>query len=89
MNDTSPHLEAVHRRMLMSLSPGERMRMGCDMFDTARSIVLASLRETSDEDLPARLFLRFYGNDFPPDQIERILARIREYHSTRSGDTES
>jgi len=83
VNDTTSELQAVHRRMLLSRSPAERVRMGFDMYDTARSIVLASLREEGEDDLPVRLFRRFYGRDFPPGECEVIEARIREYHAAR------
>lgn len=80
MKDTPPEVENLFRRMIMRRGPLDRLEMGLDMYDAARSIVLASLREAGGEDLPARLFLRFHAGDFGPEQRERIVARIREYH---------
>ena len=77
MRDTSASIELIHRKLLMSRNGWERLRMGCDMFDTAREIVLAGLRLSAGEDVREAIFLRFYGDDFDARTRERILARIR------------
>ena len=53
--------------------------MGCDMFDSARRMVLAGLRDefASDGERKVALFLRLYGADFDSTRRERIVARIR------------
>ena len=78
MKDTSPEMEARFREMLMARSGAERLRMGFDMFDTARALVLAGLPPgTSEADRRVHLFLRFYGDEFTAEQRERIIAAIR------------
>jgi len=42
MNDTSPEIASLMREMLMARSGAERVRMCCEMFDTARALALAS-----------------------------------------------
>jgi hypothetical protein len=64
--------------MLMARSGAERLRMGLDMFDSARRLVLAGLRAEGDGDLRARLFLRTYGREFGDDERRRILRRLRD-----------
>ena len=62
MNDTPPEIEKKVHEMMMARSGAERLIMGSSMFDTARSIVLASLpKDLSDEELKHRLFERIYG----------------------------
>jgi hypothetical protein len=53
--------------------------MGCEMFDAARTLARAGLAAQGSgqaETLDVQLFQRFYGNDFSPDQRERIIARL-------------
>lgn len=54
--------------------------MGFSMFEMARSQVLASIaRQTPNADpreIRRKLFLRFYGADFTPEEREKILAQI-------------
>ncbi len=77
MNDTSPAVQAIFDEMLMDRSGEDRLRMACDMYETARSLVLASLLaenpNATQTDLRKGLFLRFYGDDFSPEQTRRIL----------------
>lgn len=78
MNDTSPEMERKYREMLLQRSGAERLKMGCSMFATARTLVVASVLEKEPSASPAtvreRLFLRFYGADFDADARARILA---------------
>ena len=80
MNDTSPEMDARYRTMLMQRSGEERLIMGCAMFDTARAIVEASLREQDPHATVASirkgLFLRFYGHEFDAETRAKILAAI-------------
>ncbi len=64
MNDTSPEIEKLYREMLMKRSGEERFLMGCSMFETARTMVLASLPSHLSEDERRRqLCIRLYGRD--------------------------
>lgn len=80
MNDTSPEMERRFEEMLMARSGEERLMMAFSMYETARRLVLASLREQDPEATPAALrrgiFLRFYGDDFSEAETERILAAL-------------
>ncbi len=80
MNDTTPEIDALFRSMLLQRSGEERLRMACSMFDTAKALATASIREKhpdiSQPDLRQALFLRFYGHEFSPAQREQILAAI-------------
>ena len=69
MNDTPPEIAEMIRARLMALSGAERFRMGVDMFDAARRMVLASLPPNlSETELKERLFERLYGKPFPKSE---------------------
>lgn len=66
MNDTSPEIERMVRERLMAMSGAERFRIGAEMFDAARRVVLASLpADLSELERKRRLFERVYGEPLP------------------------
>jgi hypothetical protein len=81
MKDTSPEMESYFNELMMKKSGQERLKMGFSMFDMARRQVLASIINDNPNADPSEIrreiFLRFYGQDFPPAEQERILAQIR------------
>ncbi len=80
MNDTSPEIDERYRAMLMQRSGEERLKMGFGMWETARALVEASLREqnpqATTEMLRKGVFLRFYGHEFDAQTRTKILAAI-------------
>jgi hypothetical protein len=66
MNDTPPEIAEMVRARLMAFSGEERFRMGVEMFEAARRMVLASLpADLSEAERKRRLFERVYGEAFP------------------------
>jgi hypothetical protein len=66
MTDTSPEVAEMVRARLMALSGAERFRMGTQMFDAARRMVLASLPpDLTEAERKRRLFERIYGMPLP------------------------
>ena len=66
MNDTSPEIAEMVRARLMARPGAERFRMGVEMFEAARRIVLASLPAgLSETERKRRLFERLYGTPLP------------------------
>ncbi len=66
MSDTSPEVTELVRMRLMALSGAERLRLGAQMFDAARRMVLASLpADLTDIERKRRLFERLYGEPLP------------------------
>jgi len=66
MTDTPPEIAEMVRARLMALSGAERFRMGAQMFDAARRMVLASLpADLTDMERKRRLFERMYGIPLP------------------------
>lgn len=80
MKDTPPEMDARYRDMLMQRSGEERLKMGCAMRDTARTLVQASIREQDPQATPEAvrksLFLRFYGHEFDAESRSKIFAAI-------------
>ena len=77
MNDTHPTIENVYHKMLMEKSNSERMLMGFSMFETAKKIVLSSIK--NNKNLKVELFKRFYKNDFNEKDLKKIIRSINEY----------
>lgn len=69
----------------MERSASERLKMGSDMFDTARELMRVGLANEPGANrsptLRVRLFQRTYGSDFDPPTTARIIARLRERSS--------
>ena len=66
MTDTSPEIAEMVRARLMALSGAERFRMGVQMFEAARRMVLASLpADLTETERKCRLFERIYGEPLP------------------------
>ena len=77
MQDTSTKVKNIYHDILMARTPEERLKMGCSMFDAAKQIVRSSIlnkdSNISDQELKKKIFLRFYGHDFPLQKLKRIL----------------
>lgn len=66
MTDTSPEIAELVRVRLMARSGAERFRMGVEMFEAARRMVLASLpADLTETERKHRLFERLYGRPLP------------------------
>lgn len=66
MIDTPPDVAAMMRARLMARSGAERFRMGVEMFEAARRMVLASLPpDLTETERKHRLFDRLYGMPMP------------------------
>ncbi len=80
MKDTDTKIEEIYERMLLARSGAERIRMVSSMHATAKALVMASLRGkypcAPEAQLRGLLFLRFYGNDFPSEERDRIYRHL-------------
>lgn len=74
MIDTTTEAEKIQSELFDKMTGEERMKIASDMFDTARTLVLASLdKNLNDTEKRKALFLRFYGNDFTVNEKEKFL----------------
>lgn len=76
VNDTSPEMERRVRELMMNRSGDERLKMASDMFNAARTLVMASLSSQFSE-LEARVQLceRFYGGEVDVKAFSSALRR--------------
>jgi hypothetical protein len=75
LKDTSPSVEGRYRALILARPPAERFLMAIGMFDTARSLVIASLPSNSTmPEIRQRLVERFYS-DVAPDKLPPELRR--------------
>lgn len=82
MKDTNPEIEEMYFNMMMVKSGEERLKMGFEMYEMSRKIVIASILkdnpEISERDMKISLFNRFYENDLPPDIRKKFIEKISE-----------
>lgn len=81
MDDTLPEIREEMKRRMMSLSGVQRLEIGARMFDASREVVLSSFSKKMDADMiREKLFLRFYGSDFPNEIKDSILNYLKKHH---------
>jgi hypothetical protein len=79
--DTAPEAAELFHRLLMSRSGADRVRMACDMFDTAKALMIASFPpEVAGNPAERRvaMLLRLYGADLAPAFLNRIADDLRQ-----------
>lgn len=80
MNDTSPEMEEKVREIIRQKTPQERLEMASSMFALSRQLVIQFiLRENpdiSDSALRQEFFLKFYGQDYTEEELQKILAAL-------------
>lgn len=76
MTDTPPEIEERYRRMLLALSPGERVRMACRMFTSGRTLMMTGLVAKDGDAQRREIFVRLYGDLVTGTEREAILQAI-------------
>jgi hypothetical protein len=78
VNDTTPDIAAMVRERLLARSGAERVVMGCQMFDVARAMALASFPAgLSEIETKRRLCERLYGNEVDVEGYVEHLVQLR------------
>jgi hypothetical protein len=68
MNDTSPEIRRIQFEMMSKLSTNRRIELACEMFQTAREMIIASLPPNlSEKEFKKQLYFRTYGEHLPED----------------------
>ena len=89
MSDATPEIYALYRAMVQARLPGgDRFRIASDMFDITQAMVIAGIRaekpQITESELCQELFLRYYGDEFSPEQRKKILAAIADYRRRKA-----
>lgn len=86
MRDTSPAMEEIMREMIRKKTPQERLKMGSSMYDTSRHFIVRAILEEkpniSESELRKEIFLKFYKDDFPPEELMKIANHLQSYSRT-------
>ncbi len=77
MKDTSEKMEKIYNEMMMKKSYEDRVKMCFSMLNAARRIVLSTIKDKKN--WRKEMFLRFYGDEFPPSQKEKIINALEKY----------
>lgn len=79
MKDTHPLIEEKYLKMMMERTGAERLKMGFEMYEMARKLVTASIKESSEgqSELPITLFNRFYGDDLPDSFKQNVTEKLK------------
>ena len=79
MNDTDPQIAQLVRQRLLQRSGAERVRMGSQMFDLAKAMILASFPAGLTEiEIKGRLCRRLYGNEVDADAFVAHLHSLSD-----------
>ena len=83
MKDTTPEAQQLQRDIIQSKTDHERAMMGIDMTESARKIVINSIKnekpQLSERQVIAELFERYYGQEFSKEEIQIIKKGIIHY----------
>lgn len=79
MKDTHPLIEEKYLKMMMERTGAERLKMGFEMYEMARKLVTASVKDSSEgqSELPITLFNRFYGDDLPDSFKKKVAEKLK------------
>lgn len=86
-SDTTPEAEAMFRKLLMQRSGEERVRMACDMFQTARRLILAAMPAdvaASPAERSLAFLARMYQGDLDTALVARIATELRSHAATNN-----
>lgn len=80
--DTSPEAYKKQMEIIMAMTPQARFMQGIEMINTVHTLVENSIKaqqpNISPTELKVAVFLRYYKNDYTPEQLEPILAYLRK-----------
>lgn len=72
ITDTPKEIRRMQFEMMKRLSPNRRIELACEMFQTAREMIIASLpKNLSEREFKEQLYFRTYGEHLPEDFFDR------------------
>ncbi len=82
--DTRPETREVLLRLWRAKSEGERALHGFRLWNSFKNRIMSAIQAENPAIDPVELlietFKQIYRHDFPPEEMERICERIRQYH---------
>jgi hypothetical protein len=77
MKDTNEKIERIYNEMMMKKTAEERVKMCFSMLNTARRIVLSTIKDKKN--WRKEIFMRFYGDEFTSTQKEKIFFALENF----------
>jgi len=82
--DTPEEIHQLQLKIILAKSKRERFFMGVDMIDMTYNLVKNTILEKNPNinkgELIAKIFHRYYQDDFPPAELEKIMFAIKKAH---------
>ena len=83
MTDTSPEIEQIQLKIMLSKSESERFRIGDELNAFGRKVLESSIRQEypgiSEIDLKIELFKRCYSLYYSADELKKIILSMKDY----------
>lgn len=83
--DTPDEIHKKQLEIIHSKTARERALMGMDMIDSTYQMITNVIRQKYPNipqgQLVAKVFMRYYKNDFQEDELNHIAQKIREAHN--------
>jgi len=76
MTDTSEKINEIFEKMFADKTPEEKAKMGFSMFESAKKIVLSTIKDKKR--WQPEFFTRFYGNDFDENTLKKIVKALKK-----------
>jgi len=80
MSDLSNPIDERYKKLLLSRTALERLKMASRMYDSGRKLVITGIQlgkpPLTASQLRGQVFLRMYGSDFTVEEKARIVRRI-------------
>ncbi len=90
MDDTSDAMAEKMRALIRLKTPQERFMMRCSMYAASKILVTRAILEENPSitgtQLKQELFLKFYGDDFTPEEKAKILAHFQNLALSSAGN---
>ncbi len=88
MQDTPEHIMQKQREIIHAKSADERFLIGVEAINFGRMMVESSIRQSnphiSEIDLKVETFKRCYSQAFDPEELNKIINRLKAYWEKRA-----
>ena len=79
MTDTPADIRRLQFEMMQKLSCNRRLELACEMFQTAREMIVTSFPQNlSEREFKEQLYYRTYGEHLPEDFFDRNIPNENE-----------
>lgn len=84
MNDTTPEILNIQRKIFSQKSIRERFMIGAETIDFGRELVISNIKKNnpgiSEIDLKIAVLKRYYENSFSMEEMDAIIQSITDWY---------